>query len=43
MWRPEVLEDVLLESFLKPCWKSCVVMIVSIREEEWRAGGVVWP
>ena len=40
MWRPEGLEDVLLESFLKPCWKFCVVMTVSTREEEWRADGL---
>ena len=41
MWRPEGLEDVLLERFLKPYWKSCVVMIVSTKEEEWRADGLV--
>ena len=34
------LEDVLFESFLKPCWRPCIVMIVSTREKEWRADGL---
>ena len=39
MWRPDGLEEILLESFLKPFWKSCVVMIVSSRGIESSSGG----
>ena len=40
MWRPDGLEEILLESFLKPFWKSCVDMMVSTRGVESSTGGL---